>query len=347
MKSIITKVLIVGYGSIGKRHLQIVREHSPSVIIKIFRHKQTNEVPLFSDGNLFSIDQIRDFAPQVAIVANPASFHLEIALILINLHCHLLIEKPLSNSLVGLDRLIIQANSKELVLQVGYNLCFLPSLEFFRQTLFSEKIGGIYSIRSEVGQYLPSWRPNSDYRTSVSARFDLGGGVLLELSHELDYLRWIFGEVDWVQAWIYSLSKLEIDVEDIANLIIGFKSKDSKKQTIALVSLDFLRHDRTRSCSVIGERGSLRWDGLKGKVDIFLEGKSSWETIYEEDQELNTSYRAQWKHFLDCVENGSNPVKSGKDGLEVLKIIEVARLSNKNESKKIFLNELTELLSLQ
>jgi predicted dehydrogenase len=76
---------------------------------------------------------------------------------------------------------------------------FLPSLIEFKRQIFSEKLGKIYSIRAEIGQYLPGWRPESDYRICVSVQQKLGGGVLLELSHEIDYLSWIFGRVDWVK----------------------------------------------------------------------------------------------------------------------------------------------------
>ena len=81
----------------------------------------------------------------------------------------------------------------------AYNLRFLPSLQAYRERIQFGVIGKVLSVRCEIGQYLPSWRPGSDYRQAVSASRALGGGALLELSHEIDYLRWIFGEVAWVQ----------------------------------------------------------------------------------------------------------------------------------------------------
>ena len=105
------------------------------------------------------------------------------------------------------------AKKAKTVLAIGYNLRFLSSLQKFKSILDDKIIGDVWSVRSEVGQFLPSWRPNSDYRKGVSAQYALGGGVLLELSHDIDYLRWIFGEVAWVQAVLAQQSDLEIDVE--------------------------------------------------------------------------------------------------------------------------------------
>ena len=111
------------------------------------------------------------------------------------------------------------------------------------------------SVRCEISHYLPSWRPECDYRQGVSGRGELSGGALLELSHEIDYLRWIFGEAVWVNATLSRQSRLEIDVEDTAHLVIGFAPDNGGRQLIASVNMDFIRHDNTRLCIAIGEKG--------------------------------------------------------------------------------------------
>ena len=119
--------------------------------------------------------------------------------------------------------LINICQSKKIALMTAYNLRFQPSLQEFRKQIKQQRIGKILSVRVEVGQYLPNWRPESDYRKGVSAQKKLGGGVLLELSHEIDYISWIFGDYKWVKAHISKQSNLEIDVEDTAYLLLGFK----------------------------------------------------------------------------------------------------------------------------
>ena len=181
----------------------------------------------------------------------------------------------------------------------------MPSLQKFRSALDSELIGKIFSVRCEVGQFLPSWRPDKDYRNSVSAQSNLGGGVLLELSHEFDYLRWIFGEVEWVQAVLRKQSDLDIDVEDTAHLNLGFNAKFGRdQQLIASVNLDFLRHDKTRLCTAIGDKGSLRWNGLTGVVEQFTIEGGDWLEIFC-DGDID-SYEFEWAHFLNCVSGYEN-----------------------------------------
>ena len=106
------------------------------------------------------------------------------------------------DKLDGVDDLLGTVRARGVICQVGYNLRYLPSLSRFRDLINEGLVGGPLSVRCEIGQYLPNWRPDTDYRTGVTARSDLGGGVLLELSHEIDYLRWIFGEVEWVSSWV-------------------------------------------------------------------------------------------------------------------------------------------------
>jgi predicted dehydrogenase len=194
--------------------------------------------------------------------------------------------------------------------------------------LDGELIGMVLSVRCEIGQYLPSWRPDTDYRQSVSARRELGGGALLELSHELDYLRWIFGEVEWVRATLSHQSSLVIDVEDTAHLILGFVPAVNGRQLVGAVNMDFVRHDTTRLCTVIGDKGSLRWNGLTGVVDLFEKGAKGWRELFHLPHQRDDSYLAEWQHFLGCISEETPVTIPGEDGMAVLQIIEAARQSS-------------------
>jgi len=324
---LIHRLLIVGLGSIGTRHLRIARELNPCADIRVLRHQECVSVPEYADGCISSIEQAVAFLPQIAVIANPAPFHIPVAQRLAEAGVHLLIEKPLSSSLDAVTQLIETCHKQGSVLLTGYNLRFLPSLQHFRNLILDDTIGRVLSVRCEIGQYLPSWRPDTDYRQSVSARRELGGGVLLELSHELDYLRWIFGEVAWVNATTSRQSTLEIDVEDTAHLILGFVSVDDKFQLIGTVSLDFIRQDTTRSCTVIGENGTLRWNGLTGAVELYEAGAKEWYELFCHQHQRDDSYLAEWQNFIDCVNEDKKPLVTGEDGLKVLEIIGAARVS--------------------
>jgi len=324
----IDRILIVGLGSIGRRHLRIARDLLPNANIKVLRRKLTDEIPEYSNGVFDGIDDAIAFAPQLAIISSPAPYHIATAQILAKIGTHLLIEKPLSVSVDGIGQLIETCRMHGVILSIGYNLRYLPSLQYFRKKILSEDvIGKVLSVRCEAGQNLQTWRPEADYRDGVSSQKSLGGGVLLELSHEIDYLRWIFGDVAWVKAVLSRQSALEIDVEDTAHLIMGFSLIHDGKQLIGAVSLDFIRYDPKRMCIAIGQKGTLRWDGLTGVVDFFEAGQKDWRELYKHPHERDDSYRTQLGSFIECVRENKTPLVTSTDGLKVLQIIEAIRHS--------------------
>lgn len=327
MTDLINRIVVVGFGSIGKRHLRLARKIFPSADIRVLKRTWSIEVPENSNGCFFNIDEAIAFQPQIAVIANPAPFHVTSAQALANAGVHLLVEKPFSDSLDGVSKLLETCEDLGLILQVGYNLRFLPSLQYFRDMLKSGHIGKVFSFRCEVGQYLPSWRPEGDYRRSVSASSKLGGGALLELSHEIDYLRWIFGEIEWVNATLSKQSRLEIDVEDTAHLVLGFEKVGRNNNLVGVLNLDFIRHDTTRSCIAIGETGSLHWDGLTGRVSVYMAGGREWSEIFRHESLQDESYLAEWHSFISCVLDKKEPIVTGEDGAKVLKIIYTARVS--------------------
>lgn len=329
---LIDKILIVGYGSIGKRHLRLARTLFPNATIAVLRHQETDDVPEHANKCFHKIEEAIAFAPHIAIIANPATQHINIAQTFAELGAHLLIEKPLSTSTVGIQKLIETCKEKESTLMTGYNLRFLKSLEKFRNYILEDKIGTPFSVRCEIGQHLSTWRPDTDYRNSVSAKKNLGGGALLELSHEIDYLRWIFGEVEWVQASLSHQSNLEIDVEDTVHIIMGFVSSYQKK-LIASLNIDFIRHDTTRTCTAIGEKGTIKWDGISGKISFFAADANQWQDLYSQTPQRDESYINEWHSFIKCIKDNTPTVVSGLDGLRVIELVEAIRESSAKGTK--------------
>ena len=323
------RILIVGLGSIGTRHARLIRELMPDVHIIALRHRnQPDNVAPPIDSCVTSLDEALRLGPQAAVIASPSSYHLEVAFPLAQAGVDLLVEKPIADTTRRVSELIDVCRSHEIVLMTGYNLRFLPCLQRFRELLEKNTIGRVLSVRAEVGQFLPSWRAGCDYRKSVSAQAALGGGALLELSHEIDYLRWLFGEVGWVSAVQSRQSGLDIDVEDTVYLILGFTQASGDVPVIGTLNMDFVRHDTTRVCTAIGETGSLRWNAVAGSVEIFEKGGTAWQTLFTHQQQRDESYRVELRHFLKCVKERASPIVSGNDGLAVLRIIEAARHSS-------------------
>jgi len=321
------RVLIVGQGSIGKRHLGVARDLLPDADIRVLRHQPAEIAPDLANGCFANIADAVAFAPNISVIAWPATHHIEIAQQLAAIGTHLLIEKPLSVDRYGVDALIQTCRAQQQVCMVGYNLRYMDSLERFRQEVQSGRVGRILSVRSEIGQYLPDWRPGTDYSQGVSARQDLGGGALLELSHEIDYLRWIFGEVDWVHAAMCRHSDLKISVEDTVYLTLGFVSQSSGSQLVASLNLDFIRRDPVRTCHAIGADGTLRWTAWEGLVELYDPDQAAWVTLYKQGT-VRDSYHVEWRDFLHCVESGEQPLVTLEDGNKALDIIVAARQSS-------------------
>ena len=334
MDCLIKTVLIVGLGSIGRRHAGIIQSLFPNINIIVLRHKRCNDSDIKALGLykcVTSVNEAIELNPEAAIISNPATKHIEVAKKLASKSINLLIEKPISDSSKGVQELIDICYQNKVILMTGYNLRFLPSLIEFKQQIYSRKIGKIYSIRSEIGQYLPNWRPETDYRCGVSAQQKMGGGVLLELSHEIDYLSWIFGKIDWVKSHVSKQSDLEIDVEDSAQVILGFEEVDGAVLTASL-NIDFIRHDTTRRCFVIGEKGTLLWDGIRGKVEFYKIFGQHWNVLFSSIPDRNFTYTEEIKSFFMSVESNIAPSISGKDCLQVVNIVEAIKKSSNNHS---------------
>jgi len=207
---------------------------------------------------------------------------------------------------------------------VGYNFRFYPPLQALRDALLDGRIGRLLSLRAEVGQYLPDWRPSRDYRESTTARRDLGGGALLELSHEFDYIRWLAGEVTQVSAQVAKLSDLDIDVEDTVEMVCRFASG-----AVGSVHLDLTQRPGTRTCRLAGTNGALTWDRANHQV-LLIRPDGAIETIYPgAPQPMVDMYQEELRHFLGAVRTNTAPLVTGDDGLRALLIAEAAARSSR------------------
>lgn len=318
-----SRFLVVSLGSIGKRHARNLRTMFPRGEIAALRltDKGSGGQSEHCDMELHGLDEVQKFAPHAAIVASPASTHFEVASALISMGVPTLIEKPLTCSLNDARQLVCQSAEANVPLMVGYNLRFLPAFEKIRKLLSENALGEIISVQAEVGQYLPSWRPDQDYRLGVSANRALGGGALLELSHEIDYLYWLFGMPDTIYAVAGKYSDLEIDVEDLVEIVMTYDNP----RRIVTVHLDFIQRIPTRKCNFIGTLGKLSWDGIAGTV--LMHGPAGEAENIPSSGTATDTYVAELQHFLNCVQSGADPLISVTDGYNVIAIVDAARRS--------------------
>jgi len=311
---------IVGLGSIGRRHLRLISEIRPDIKIIVVRsgHGSACDEEKMAVKITDSIGDAIKEGIQAAIISSPATLHLKQSLELAKNGIHLLIEKPISHTSDRVKELLKIVNENRITTMVGYVLRYDLGAIKFKNWLDNKIKGKILHARIECGSYLPDWRLDQNYRKTVSALPELGGGVLLELSHELDYLHWFFGNPVDVQAQIRNSGTLDINVEDQADLLIT-----SKQGYPITVQIDFNRRHIERKCKVLTTEGELIWDAVNKNVT--WKGVNKEQSKYEYNNERNSIYRKQLEVFFDCIENDNDPIVTVKDGINVISLIDAVR----------------------
>jgi len=324
------KFLIAGLGSIGRRHLRNLLALGEGDITLYRTHQST-----LPDSELAGLPVETDLGkalshqPDAVIVSNPTSLHLEVAIPAAEAGCHILLEKPVSHSWEGVENLIKAVRQSGSQVLVGYQFRFHPGLHQVQRLLKQGLIGRPLTARSHWGEYLPGWHPWEDYRYGYSAITDLGGGVVLTLSHPLDYLNWLFGEVETIWAVTASLGDLEIQAEDTAEILLQFTCG-----VIASLHLDYIQRPPSHHLEISGSRGTIKWDNSDGAVALYQsidspnnQASGSWVrfpadsfSAEEKPFERNDMFLAEMRHFVDIIRNGARPVCTLEDGLKVLEL---------------------------
>jgi len=310
------KVLLVGCGSIGKRHLENLNKLVAVEHIFVYSKVKDCLSGLKNKRKVSLVKSIDDIHPDLAIIANETYKHIDTAVRLARKGTHLFIEKPLSHKLSGklnlLKRIVRQ---KKIKIFIGYNLRFLGALKFVKTKLSHKAIGDIYFAKIEVGQYLPSWRSKRDYSISYSALKKCGGGVSLDLSHEIDYMRYFFGDPRTWEVVKAKVSNLEIDCEDIFEGIYVYN------KFVCNVHMDYLQKDMKRNIRIEGEKGSIACDFSKKRITINISGK---KTIISNKKlfDLDKTYTDEIISFIKSIRFNREPAVTLEDGVKVLELIE-------------------------
>ena len=183
------KALITGLGSIGVRHLNNLQTLGVNQL-SAFRSRNLPPPGDIPDHVQIFYDYTEALSqkPDIVIIANPTAYHIPYAQKAVEVGCHLYLEKPISHTLDDVERLKETVTSNQCVVSVGCQFRFHENLEKIKSWLEEGKLGKIFSVSVDMGEYLPDWHPGEDYRQSYSAKEEMGGGVVLTLIHDLDYL---------------------------------------------------------------------------------------------------------------------------------------------------------------
>lgn len=323
------KILIAGLGSIGRRHLRNLIALGEKDVVLLRSHHSTlpgselEEYPVETDLRA----ALKKHRPNGVIVANPTALHMDIAIPAAEEGCHILLEKPISHSLDRLDILQKTAEKSGSRILAGFQFRFHPTLNKARELIQTGALGKVVTVHAHWGEYLPNWHPWEDYRQSYAARADLGGGVILTLTHPLDYLRFIVGEVEALWSFNGHISPLEIDVEDVAE--IGLKFTNG---AVGAVHLNYVQRPPVHRLEIVGTEGTLRWDNADGILHFYKMpapfgsySDNPPSPVIEsfsppEGFERNQLFVAQTRHFIEVVRGESEPVCTLEDGIRALEL---------------------------
>lgn len=323
------KALVAGIGSIGVRHLNNLY----ALGVEQLSAFRSRNLPPPADIACKNIEVFQDYdralssGPDIAVIANPTSYHLAFAEKALSAGCHVYIEKPVSHSLDGTDRLLALARNSKKVVMVGCQHRFLQTLAAVRAWIQNGDLGNILSVTVDMGEYLPGWHPWEDYRQSYAARSEMGGGVILTLIHELDYLYWIFGPVETVYAMGGHLTPLETDAEDTA-LISLMTAKGVPVQ----LRMDYWRNPPVKKMNIVGEKGEIDWDYYGGEARLCDKGSVHKRATLPENWERNDLFLSIMRNFLEAIEKNEAPLVPLEESVDVLKIALAAKESiSRNE----------------
>ena len=301
-------ILIIGFGSIAKKHINVIKTLYANCKIYALRSENKNISDIEGVINIFNINDIEEKLYCV-FITNPTALHSEAIIKCLNLNAPLLIEKPLFDKVIENSKLVDYINSKNIITYIVCNMRFHPAIIFLKKYL-NENVCEINEINIYCGSFLPDWRKEDDYKKSYSANPNLGGGVHLDLIHEIDYIYWLFGKPLNVNSIKRNVSTLDILAHDFAsytleypnfcaNLILNYYRKFAKRNIELVLSNDILNIDLIK-CTVINSKSEI----------IF--SKKNYDIL--------ETYSTQIKYFFNCIDNSILPMNDIKESFEILKI---------------------------
>lgn len=303
------RVAVLGLGSIGARHAQNLRKLGHDVVGFDPRAVGSN-VDFTQAASMQAALSVAD----AAVVATPTSLHGEHVLGALQRGLPVLVEKPMAVDLLEADRIAARAHERGLICAVAMNLRFHPAIRTLRSLVLDGTLGAIRYAHVSAGSDLRTWRPGTDYRASYSAQAALGGGVVRDSIHELDYLTWMLGPALTVTAEVARVSELEIDVEDLATALLRLASG-----ALASVDLTYVDTVYRRGCLLVGALATAHWDWTRGTVEIAQADRDEPEVL-NVAADVSETYVAEMHDFLEAVQTGRAPCTGAEAGRAVVQL---------------------------
>jgi predicted dehydrogenase len=289
-------ICVVGYGSIGARHARNAGALGAKVFFLRSKAEVVDAVRLSGEIDcVFDSEEAVARRPDLAVIALPTHLHIGAALPFAKAGIPLLIEKPLSHTLTDLAQLEDILSQRRSGCYVGYMMRFDPSILALRSVIMSGELGPIHGAFVEWSTYLPNWHPWEDYRQSYAARSDMGGGVVLTCSHEIDLARFLFGECERIFATGGRITGLEIDADDCVSMLLHHRAGIASH-----LHLTYAHRPAHRAIRVIGENGAAEWDFFRGCAEV-IGSNGNRREVGRRPDDFNQVYVEELKAVLKAV----------------------------------------------
>lgn len=291
------RFLIIGGGSIGKRHISNLQALGYSEIICLKRTKDTNFEGDLKVKVITSINELGSLKIDAVFVCTPTSMHLEGIEIATKLEAAIFMEKPLIHALSDLKQIKLILQNYDKIFFIGFMLRYHPLVKKIREIIDSNILGNVYYAHLSFGSYLPNWHPWEDYKISYASRKELGGGVINTITHELDLVQYFFGNPESVTCIAKNLNKLKIEVEEIAEASFEYNDK------VVTLHLDYLQKEYDRNIKIFCDDGKITWDWHDKKLTIKKIKENTLEFKMEESFDVNQLYIDEIKGFIKLVQD--------------------------------------------
>ena len=327
-----THILLIGLGSIGRRHLTNLAARFPQARFTVLRHAYAPD-PLcdwLGARIITRLDQVIAEEVDLAVLASPSANHIDTLPALIARGWHLLVEKPVVTSAADCDRIAqALATAPPAVRAAGFNFRYLPSLQRIRRQIHAGDLGQVVRAAFVAGLWLPDWRPAQDWRAGYSADAARGGGVELDLVHEIDVARWFFGDLTLEFALGGRLSALQMAANDVSTMVFsgtgGGTGGSTGRAPLVQVALDYVARKRLRHYEIVGDRAGLLWD-VDGRLEkITPDGR---RTLLSEPAgfDVGQTYIDMIDHLAAAIGGDwQDPLQSLEDGLASTRLAIAAR----------------------
>lgn len=322
------KLLVIGTGSIGKRHIKNLLDLGADVLSFSYLSNAQELDPRVT--RVSRLDDFLDLESDVSavVIANRTDQHIQVALQAARAGKHMFLEKPLAASLDGVNELVASVQQNRLVVEAGFMLRLHPNLLWIREQLAQGLLGEIWHMRAAVGQWLPDWRPGTDHRKGYGAFKAQGGGVTFDLIHELDLVQWLLGPVVDVTAMMRQAEALEIETEAVAQIVLRLDNG-----ALAQVHLDYLRPGYGREMEIVGRQGVLRWDYAQGIVTLEEAGKEPRVVhLVPLGFVRNHMFLDHMRHFLQRLRSPTLPAYSPLE--EAAAVLRVALAAHRSAQQR-------------